>query len=219
MNTLQDRIIGIQDWAVYFFILAFLFLVLSKVYFPVKFYDYIRLIYTDKFLRIYKDSPRSQSGFYLLLFITKTISFSFLIQLFFAAVGWGSLYDFNLFVQILVLFVFVVLSKYFLENIISVTFHLEDFTEQFHFYKHSYRSYLGVILLPIVAIFYFNGMIVTPVLYLFIGLIFSINIALYINSVWIFRTLIFPKFYYFILYLCALEMAPFYLAYRFLIKN
>ena len=78
MNTLQDRIIGIQDWAVYFFILAFLFLVLSKVYFPVKFYDYIRLIYTDKFLRIYKDSPRSQSGFYLLLFITKTISFSFL---------------------------------------------------------------------------------------------------------------------------------------------
>mgnify|MGYP006190625215 FL=1 len=139
--------------------------------------------------------------------------------MFFAAVGWGNLYDFNLFVQILVLFVFVVLSKYFLENIISVTFHLEDFTEQFHFYKHSYRSYLGVILLPIVAIFYFNGMIVTPVLYLFIGLIFSINIALYINSVWIFRTLIFPKFYYFILYLCALEMAPFYLAYRFLIKN
>ncbi|MBS4040742.1 MAG: DUF4271 domain-containing protein [Flavobacteriales bacterium] len=219
MEALQERIIGIQDWAVYFFTLAFLFLVMSKAYFPVKFYDYIRLFYTDKYWRIYKDSPSTSSGFHLLLFVTQTISFAFLLQLLLATMGWGNLYDLNLFIQIMVLLFFVILSKYFLEKIIAVTFHIEDFAEQFHFYKLSYRSYLGVILLPLVAILYFNEIIISSVLYLLIGLLLLINIALYLNSIRIFRSLIFPKFYYFILYLCALEMAPYYLVYRFLIKN
>lgn len=219
MEALQDRIIGIQDWAVYFFTLAFLFLVMSKAYFPVKFYDYIRLFYTDKYWRIYKDSPSTQSGFQLLLFVTQTISFTFLLQLLHAAMGWGNLYDLNLFIQIMVLLFFVILSKYFLEKIIAVTFHIEDFAEQFHFYKLSYRSYLGVILLPLVAMLYFNEIIASNVLYFVITLLLVINIALYLNSIRIFRAVIFPKFYYFILYLCALEMASYYLVYRFLIKN
>lgn len=219
METLQDRIIGIQDWAVYFFTLAFLFLVMSKAYFPVKFYDYIRLVFNDKYWRIYKDSPSTQSGFHLLLFVTQTISFTFLIQLFLHSVGWGSIYDISLFLRILIVLVFIILSKYFIEKIVAITFQIEDFAEQFHFYKLSYRSYLGILLLPLVAILYFNHVNSTSYLYSLIGIILLINLGLYINSIRIFRGVIFPKFYYFILYLCALEMAPYYIMYRFLIKN
>lgn len=219
MEALHDRIIGIHDWAVYLFTLAFLFLVMSKVYFPVKFYDYIRLLYNDKYWRIHKDSPGTQSGFHLLLFVTQTISFTFLIQLFLQSVGWGSIYDSNLFVRISIVLVFVILSKYFIEKIIAVTFQLEDFVEQFHFYKLTYRSYLGVFLLPLVAILYFNQVVSFLQISVLVGIILLINLILYINSIRIFRDVIFPKFYYFILYLCALEMAPYYLVYRFLIKN
>ena len=46
------RLISSSDWATLLFILSFALLTVNKNVFALRFYDYIRLIYSDKYLKI-----------------------------------------------------------------------------------------------------------------------------------------------------------------------
>lgn len=211
--NLHDRITESKDWATVVFIIAFILIAITRTAFDKRFSDFIRLIFSNKYIKTYKDSSNLLSWFTILLFIVQLISLAFFIQIALSTFGYISKTDGLLYLRTSTLTGVFILSKYLIEKIIATTFDAEEFAEQFNLQKVSYRTYLAMLLLPINIVLFYNDNISTSVIYGIIFTVLTINILIYLNSLKIFQKLILGKMFYFILYLCTLEIAPYYLIY------
>jgi hypothetical protein len=112
-----------------------------------------------------------------------------------------------------------VLSKFLIEKIVATIFNIEEFAEQFNLQKVSYRTFIGFILLPINIYLFYNNTPSNIIIYFTIAVILIINLFSYLVSLKIYQNLLIGKLFYFILYLCALEIAPYYFMYYLITKN
>lgn len=221
MITLQlhPRLIENKDWATLVFVFSLVFITIAKSAFDSRFNDFIKLIISDKYSKIYRESSHLISGFNVLLVTVNLISLSFFIQLIFFHLGLGEKTDWILFVRIFTLLTVFILSKFLLEKIIATVFGIEEVIEQFNLQKVTFRTYIGLLLLPITLILFYNNYIPNAVIYTIIVILLTINLLTYFLSLKIYQNLIFSKFFYFILYLCTLEIAPYYFIYYLITKN
>jgi len=216
-TILNPRVIEPKDWATCLFILSFALIAITKTAFETRFNDFMRILVTDKYIKVYKDSSNLMSGFTVLLFIVQAISFSFFIQIALDYFGISSKYDWINFIRIFVFFGVFVLSKFLIEKIIATTFNIEEFIEQFNLQKVSYRTFIAIVLLPVnIYLFYNNSSYL--LIYCVIGAILIINLLTYLVSLRIYQNLVIGNLFYFILYLCALEIAPYYFIYYLITK-
>ena len=211
--SFQERIIENKDWATVLFVICFVLIAIIKSVFENRFGDFLKLIYSDKYIKIYKDSSNLMSWFTIALFLVQLISLAFFIQLLLNYFGYVSKSDWLMYIQIVTLLGVFILSKYLVEKIIATSFNIEETLEQFNLQKVSYRTYLGLLLLPVNIIMFYNNFIPITAIYFIIAAILIINLLTYLNSLKIYQNLIFGKLFYFILYLCALEIAPYYFLY------
>ena len=216
---LHSRIIANKDWATLLFVLALGLLALAKTAFENRFQDFTRLIVSDKYLKIYKDSSYLMSGFTILLFAVNLISLSFFIQLVLNHFGYGEKTDWILFVRIFTLLVVFILSKFLIEKIIATIFGVEEFIETFNLQKVSFRTFIGLLLLPVSVILFYSNFSTNSIVIVIIAILLIINIITYLISLKTYQNLIINNLFYFILYLCALEIAPYYFIYYLIKKN
>lgn len=216
---LHPRIIENKDWATIIFVLSLVFIVVAKTAFENRFNDFIRLIVSDKYTKIYRESSHLMSGFNVLLLIVNLISFSFFIQLVLSHFGYGVKTDWILFVRIFTLLTVFILSKFLIEKIIATTFGIEEIIEQFNLQKVTFRTYIGLLLLPVSIFLFYEDFATNYLFFSIIGILLTINILTYIISLKIYQNLVIGKMFYFILYLCALEIAPYYFIYYLITKN
>jgi hypothetical protein len=218
-NILQPRILEPKDWATYLFVLSFVLIAITRTAFEGRFSEFLRILVSDKYIKVYKDTSHLMSGFTILLFIVQIISFSFFIQLLLHYFGYVSKTDWVVFIRIFTFFGVFVLSKFLIEKIVAAIFNIEEFTEQFNLQKVSYRTFIGIILLPINIYLFYNNSLSNVWIYCIIGVILAINLFSYLVSLKIYQNLLIGKLFYFILYLCALEIAPYYFIYYLITKN
>lgn len=218
-SVLQPRIIEPRDWATYLFVFTFILIAVTKTAFEGRFSEFLRILLSDKYIKIYKDNSHLMSGFTILMFIVQVISFSFFIQLLLHSLGYVSKTDWVLFLRIFTFFGVFVLSKFLIEKIIAAIFNIEEFTEQFNLQKVSYRTFIGIVLLPINIFLFYNDSASNIYIYGAIGVILIINLYSYLVSLKIYQNYVIGKLFYFILYLCALEIAPYYFIYYLITKN
>jgi hypothetical protein len=218
-NLLHPRLIENKDWATLVFVVAFALIALTKSLFENRFSEFSKLIFSSKYLKVYKDSGQSLSWFNVILFFVQLISLSFLIQIIASNQGILAKNDGITYIRIVTFLGVFILSKYLIDKIIAAVFNIEEFSEQFNIQKLSYRTYISVMALPIIVFLYYNTTISTSFLFLFLLLILLINSITYLKSLKNYQNLIFGKLFYFILYLCALEIAPFYFLYYWFTKS
>ena len=211
--SFQERIVANKDWATVLFVICFVLIAIIKSVFENRFADFLKLIYSDKYIKIYKDPSNLMSWFTIAFFLVQLISLAFFIQLLLNYFGYVSKSDWLIYIQIITLLGVFILSKYLVEKIIATSFNIEETLEQFNLQKVSYRTYLGLLLLPVNIILFYNDSIPITVIYFIIFVLLIINLLTYLNSLKIYQNLIFGKLFYFILYLCALEIAPYYFMY------
>lgn len=209
----QERILATKDWATVLFVLCFILIAITRTFFEVRFNEFLKLLVTDKYLKIYKDPSHMMSWFTISLFIVQLISFSFFALILLDHFGLADKNDSIKFIQIITLIGVFVLSKYLIEKIIATSFKIEEFTEQFNLQKVSYRTFLGLILLPINILLYYNDILPEFIIYFSLFILLVINAFTYVLSLKKYQNLLFSKMFYFILYLCALEIAPYYFMY------
>ena len=212
-NVLHLRVIENKDWATILFVISFAVIAMTKSAFENRFADFAKLIYSDKYTNIYKDSSNLKSGFTISLFFVQIISLAFFIQLSLAFFGYASKTDWILYIQIITFLIFFVLSKFLIEKIIATAFDIEEFIEQFNLQKVTFRTYIGLFILPINIILFYYDSISRNILIFFIAIVLIVNIITYLVSIKNYQNIIFSKLFYFILYLCALEIAPYYFMY------
>jgi hypothetical protein len=212
-NVLHLRVIENTDWATILFVVSFAVIAITKSAFENRFADFAKLIYSDKYTNVYKDNSNLRSGFTISLFFIQIISLAFFIQLSLSFFGYASKTDWILYIQIITFLFFFVLSKFLIEKIIATAFDIEEFVEQFNLQKVTFRTYIGLFILPINIILFYYDSISRNILIFFIAIVLIINIFTYLVSIKNYQNIIFGKLFYFILYLCALEIAPYYFMY------
>jgi hypothetical protein len=216
---LHPRITENKDWATFLFLLSFIIIAFTKSIFENRFNDFINLVFSDKYIKVYRDSSHLKSGFTIALFFVQVISLAFFIQLSLHIFGYASKTDWILYIQITTFLIFFILSKFLIEKIIATSFNIEEFVEQFNLQKVTYRTYIGLFILPLdIVLFYYNNFSRSiPVI--MIGVVLVINVLTYFISIKNYQNLIFGKLFYFILYLCAFEIAPYYFIYYWFTKG
>lgn len=218
-NILHLRVIENKDWATILFVISFATIAITKFAFENRFADFAKLIYSDKYTTVYKDSSNLKSGFTIALFFVQIISLAFFIQLSLSFFGYASKTDWIVYIQIITLLFFFVLSKFLIEKIIATAFNIEEFIEQFNLQKVTFRTYICLIILPTNIILFYNDTISKYFILFIISIVLVINIITYLVSIKNHQNIIFSKLFYFILYLCALEIAPYYFLYYWFTKG
>ena len=218
-TILQPRILESRDWATVLFVLSFAIIAVTKSVFENRFADFANLIYSNKYIKVYKDSSNLKSTFTVSLFLVQVISLAFFVQITLSHFGYASKTDWLLYIQILTLLVFFILSKYLIEKIIATSFNIEEFMEQFNLQKVTYRTYIGLFILPFNIILFYYDSFSKNIPLVIIAIILIINALTYFISIKNYQKLIFSKLFYFILYLCALEIAPYYFIYYWFTKG
>ena len=216
---LQYRIIESKDWAFMMFLLALLLVVFIKSTFEKRFFDFSRIIVSDKYHRIYKDSSNILSLFTIFIFIVNIISLAFFIQLVAVYYGLAIPSDWVLFIRISTLLTVFILVKYLIEKIVATIFGIEEIMDEYNLTKVNYRTYVGLLLLPLTVVMYYNSglshALIVPLSVLLIG----INLFTYAITFVRYQNFVLSKLFYFILYLCAFEIAPYYFVYYLIKKN
>jgi len=220
MDTiLEIRVLDNKDWATVLFFVCFIIIAIIKTSFNSKFNYFIKLLFSDKYLVIYKDKSNLMSWFNISLFIVQLISFTFFIQIVLSYFDVVSKYDWMKFVQIFTLLGFFVLSKFLIGKIIATSFNIEEFADQINLQKVSYRTFIGLMLLPVNVVLFYNTISSINLVYGLILIVLLINAFTYLIIIKMHQNLLFSKIFYFILYLCALEIAPYYFMYYWLTRS
>lgn len=219
MMQLSERILVNKDWATILFVLALVIIAINKSVFSVRFNEFLKLGYSDKYNKVYKDTNNLLNWFTISMFIIQLISFSFFILLLLSFFNYTQSDNYITYIQIITfLFVFV-LSKFLIEKIVGTAIDSENIVDQFNLIKTNYRAFLGFILLPINIVLYYNEIPMKQVFYVILGIFLLYNVFTYYFLVKTYQKMIVGKLFYFILYLCTLEIAPYYFMYYWVTKN
>ena len=207
-NILDPRVATETNWliGIYFILLAIT--VIFKNFYTAKFNDFLNLFLTDKFIRQSINDRSKLAFFRFLVFIFTLLGISIITYQF-----WLNKYpyrysDFILFVRIFTFWTTFIMGKYYLEKIISITLDIEKLLDTSYFFKSSYIGLIVFVLMPIILILSINNIVLMSILYLSIGLVLFANFFSYFKLITEYTNKFFPNFYYFILYICALEIAP-----------
>ncbi|MBB1138744.1 DUF4271 domain-containing protein [Myroides sp. WP-1] len=215
---LTERIVTNKDWATLLFFVGFSIIAINRTVFSVRFAEFTRLAISDKYLKIYKDNTNLRNSFTLSFLTIQFLSITFFLQIVAKSFGFIDHYSLLSFVQILNFSGFFVISKYLIDKIIGITFGIEDFVDHFNLQKATYRNYIGMYLLGIDLILFYND-IINQLIVGIIGITLILtNLSLYVIFIKNNRKTILNKLFYFILYLCTLEIAPYFIIY-FAFKN
>ena len=216
---LHPRITENKDWATFLFVLSFGIIAVTKSVYGNRFGEFINLIFSDKYSKVYRDSSQLKSSFTISLFFVQVISFAFFIQISLSIFGYASKTDWLLYIQIITFLIFFILSKFLVEKIIATTFNIEEFVEQFNLQKITYRTYIGITILPVNIILFYHTAVSQNIPIVIIAIILGLSILTYILSIKKYQNVIFSKLFYFILYLCTLEIAPYFFMYYLFTKG
>jgi len=182
--------------------------VAAKIISPNKFYDFVAVLNITRYLTVHAKEEQNLSLFNALLSVSSLISFSILLFYFLNRIG----YTMTLSWQNMALIGLSILSyftvKQVIERLLAFIFEIEPFTLDLIFIRTTCRNYAGLIAFVgslLLAYTTLDNRIIIYVSITLIGLLllFS-NYMFYKNN----EKVIMSNIFYFILYLCALEIGP-----------
>ena len=199
------RVVQFDDWYTAIIIASLIIMVSAKILNPSRFRE---LINNSKYLRIYIKDHKFFNLFDILLFTNFCVNAVLIISLFYSTLNKFNL-KFNDFIALSGLLGLVVTAKFLIEFIIGSIFEIKNISLSHVFQQISTLNVLGIILLPFNALSIYSY----PKQLLLFGVIFIISciIIFYglIKSIKSYQKLLINNFFYFILYLCTLEIGPY----------
>ena len=211
------RTIVSNEWFTVFIVLALVCLTLSKFLFARRFMDFLAVIGNSKYLKIYARDQKFVDGFDALLFLNLIISVSIFSFITYSEFVSPASFDLPQFFKLLFGIGALVLIKILLERLIGSLFEIDALIDSYLFQKTTYKNYSGLILLVANILLIYTIPPSKGVIYAVLGLIVLINLIGFITSFKNHQKTILHNFFYFILYLCALEIGPYLILYWFIL--
>ena len=209
MFEATERIVVSKDWVTIILLIAVTLLILNRLKSSDRYYKLKNLLVNNTYINSYsKANPLLLNSFSIIFLSVYVIIISLLL---FVAIHLLepkiASFDFLFYLKI-AFFVCVFIGLRIVAGVLlGILFEKERTQKYFTFLKASYLSNYSLIMLPLIAIhFYFDSD-----LYSYFLLIVAVILLLYYYVLLIKnnQSLVFGKSFYFILYLCTLEIAPF----------
>ena len=195
-------------------VIGLIFIAVAKLISPKRFDDFIIVIGNSKYLKIYLKEQKFFDQFDAFLFINLVISASIFVFI---------MYDYNLqnlepssnvmFKLAVGIGVFI-LIKVLVERLIASLFEMDKLIDDYLFQKITYKNYIGILLLPINALLLFTFTPTSRIIYAIFILLLIVNAIGASTTFKTHQSLLKRNLFYFILYLCALEIAPYIILYK-----
>ncbi|NCP51493.1 MAG: DUF4271 domain-containing protein [Flavobacteriales bacterium] len=200
-------------------VLGIVFIASAKMVFPKRFNDFVYVLGNSKYLKIYSREQKFFDKFDAFLFVNLVISLTIFI---FICLGYeknvliptvNDLFKLSVGISIFIL------AKVLLERLIGSLFEIDPLIDQYLFQKITYKNFFGLLLLPINLLLIYRFKPSLILLYSILGMLLIINFVGLITSIKTNQSLIKQNLFYFILYLCALEIAPYIILYKVFFHN
>ncbi len=203
-----------RDWITLLFILCFILLALAKISYPQRFEEFISLLNSGKFIAFKGKENKAFHAFNILLLIIQILAVSIFIFIAYRYFFESSLPPIIIYIRILIAYTCLILLKAGIEKIIGNIFELDEKMDYYLFQKISYRNFISLFLLVVSLFMVYSIDPSATIIGISGALVIIANaIALFI----IYRknqSLLSANWFYFILYLCALEIAPYIILYK-----
>jgi len=206
-----------NEWFTVFIVLGLGFLTLSKFLYARRFDDFLAVIGNSKYLKIYTKEQKFIDGFDALMFLNLIISVSIFSFLMYTEFVNPAEFDLIQFFKLLFGVGALVLIKVLLERLIGSLFEIDALIDSYLFQKTTYKNYTGFILLPVNILLIYTITPTKGIVYAVLALIFLINLMGFMTSFKNHQKILLNNLFYFILYLCALEIGPYLILYHFIL--
>ena len=187
---------------------------ITKLTAPKRFEDFILVLGNNKYLKIYARDQKFFDKFDGLLFSNLILSLSVFCFIIYQYITETTQIPVNTLFRLAVGIGVFILIKVLIERLIASLFEIDNLINQYLFQKITYKNYLGILLLPINALLLYTFQPTLILLYVIIILLLIVNIFGLISSFKTHQSSIKNNLFYFILYLCALEIAPYVILYK-----
>ena len=188
-------------------------LVLLKISNQQKLLGYFTALFSSGFIAKKNEERASFFNlFNLVLLFFSSIVFGLFFTLV-AAAFFSVTFNFLVFTAALGLVFFTSISFQLLELILLKIFDIQDEIGYFLHAKLAYTHNVSLLLFPVLVIFIYNDLNCLLLLVMFVALFLLSLLLLLVNN----KNLIVSKLFYFILYICALKIAPLFMLYKIMV--
>lgn len=186
----------------------------AKLIAPNRFNDFVYVVTNSKYLKIYAREQKFTDRFEVLLLINLMLSGAI-----FGLILYQYFFNTNTVPanQAMVLVAGIggfVIAKIAVEYFIGNLFEINSLINLYLFQKTSYKMYIGLLLIPINAVLLYSNLPLSVSIWIALALILLINLVGFASTIKSHESLIKANLFYFILYLCALEIAPYVILYK-----
>lgn len=217
MNEASERILISQDWITITLLLVIALLLFNKLKHGERFRRLQSLLFNNVYINDYSKSiPLIFNVFnnvfsIIIILVISLLLFVVLNDYEPSYINYNVIYFFKI-----VFYVFTfILIRFVIGLLLGSIFEMEKEQQHFTFLKLSYLSNFCLIIIPLLVINFYIGLSVFSKLLILIAVL--LILFYYFKLIKYNHKLIFSNLFYFILYLCALEIAPFVIIYRLLI--
>src|SRR5690554_786767 len=208
-----------NDFFILLIVISLVFMAIAKLLFEKRFNHFASILINSSYLKIYSKDQKFIDLFDGLLFLNLVFSASI-----FGFISYNTLCE-SIEMSVALIFKFMfgigvfILIKVLLERLIGSLFSIDNLMDKYLFQKTSYKNYLGLALIPINVLLLFSMTPNKAIVLTFIILLTVINTIGLLTSYKSNLNLIKRDFFYFILYLCALEIGPYIILYKVFIET
>lgn len=200
------------------FIGCLIIVALSKSLFTKRFNEFILLLFNSRHTNQYIKEQRFFDLFEGLLFLNFIINLGLLLHTYLSNQASNAIPQIDVFKYALLIGLFLILKVLF-ERLLSSVLDIEPIIDKYIFEKTSFQNFIGLLLLPLNALLIYSIPPSHIVLITLLAILLSIQLFglfLFIkNNLNVFR----KSLFYFILYLCTLEIAPYVVLYKIITTN
>lgn len=216
MGEATERILISNDWITIVLLIIIGLLIYNKTKHPVRFKGLQTLLYNNSYINNYsKSTPLILNTFNITFYFIFILIASLLLHVTINLKGLTANNNESFLIILLYVFSFVIIRSI-IGLLFAFLFEKGNEQQYFTFTKLSYLGSFCLLILPLLIInFYINSVYFSQFLIIVAILLLLFYYFLQIKNN---QKLVFSKMFYFILYLCALEISPFIVIYRLIIK-
>lgn len=217
---LIERYSTANDLMTLVILLVLILLVIARSLYPYRFEDFMALFSSGKYMIIKSREHKALFGFNVLMLIVHLLIASIFIFVVYRTFIDPDPQETNvLFLRIFTAYSFLVLLKSTVEKMIANIFDLDESIENYLFQKHSYRNFISLGLFVVSIFLVYSGNPGKWVFYITGAFLAAFWIFSYVRIIRKNQGFITLNLFYFILYLCAIEIAPYIILYKLIISN
>lgn len=200
------------DWMTVVLLLAFCLVAMVKLVYAFQFRRFSKVLFAYNYL--FDSSVEKEKGFSYMLLAAHLLILP--LGLYFLNLNYPILEDMSVisFLKLFLIYTVFVVGKYLIEKMMGVIFSIEDVISNYVNYKITIKNFFALILFPVLLLLTYAWHPSYRVLAIMFWIFVSLNLA-YLG-VYYEKTRIINKsnWYYIILYLCAFEIAPYFILYK-----